>query len=226
MTDAWTPADRALRRHGVDVTALPRVGDPTVRGVSYIEAYNQLVAVSMARAEFLGELIQRQLDNAGLVRIRRTNDGDDTGDPNRETYDVFVERRFAMVPTGPPDGDGPVEMEPVEIGESIRALITLEAQERDRAAKLIRDALKIGAEVHAVEAARTYGQVGAYSIQAFVRELGLDEHSAEVLHAAQRAVYAGRRAAGQDDGDPDVEVGPKLTEAAQARARQAARTLG
>jgi hypothetical protein len=50
-----------------------------------------------------------------------------------------------------------------------------------------------------------------------VRELGLSDHDDDTLHAARRAGLAGRRAAGCDDGNPDVLIGPRLS--AEARVR-------
>jgi hypothetical protein len=59
-------------------------------------------------------------------------------------------------------------------------------------------------------------------LRALVRELGLSDNDEDTLHAARRAGLAGRRAAGVDDGDPDVLVGPRLSAEARVRILRAA----
>jgi hypothetical protein len=193
VTTPYDRAERQLARHGFDVGALPRVGDGVRRQVSFLEAYSELVAVSLARAEFLGALLAEQIADA-----QRPTEGL-----------VYTQHAFQGV-----DEDGGQQL--AEIGEDIRALVKAEADERDRAARLIRDAIKIGVQIHQAEAMRSYGATIAASLQAFARELGLNEHSPEVNRAAARAVLVARRAVGQDEGDPD-RVGPALTADERAR---------
>lgn len=168
---------------------LPRVGDGQTQRVDLLESFAELVAVSMARAQFLGELLAEQIEAAstpteGLVA---------------ETLTVSVV------------GNGPsAELEATPTGEEIRALVKLEAEERDRAAKLIEKALKIGVTLQQVEMLRSYGTTIAAALQTFVIEVGLSLDDEPVLRAAQRAGLAARRSMGTDDGDPDRLVGPRM----------------
>jgi hypothetical protein len=213
-------AERALARLGYDTTTLPRVGDGVVRQIGLVEAYGELIAVSMARSQYLGALLAEQVSRAGAGEREAWEmpdlDGDPTGLGGPDTAAGLVGYTYSASVV--PDGDGGGRLERVATGEEIRALVKLEAEERDRAAKLIRDALRIGVELHQVEALRTYGSAIAASLQALVRELGLDERTPEINRAAQRAVFAARRTLGTDDGDPDVEVGPPLTADERERA--------
>jgi hypothetical protein len=213
-------AERVLARHGYDVSALPHLGDGVVRQVGLLDAYGQLVAVSVARAEFLGELLAAQFAAARTMDIRRSTARADAAGEHDVDRAVdapdgaggLIGHTYSVAAS---EADG---IERIAVGEEIRALARLEAEERDRAAKLIRDAIRLGIELHQAEALRTYGASIAASLQALVRELGLDEHSPEVNRAAQRAVFVARRQLGTDEGDPDVEVGPPLTEAERVRA--------
>lgn len=208
-------AERTLTRHGFNVGALPRVGDGVVRQVNLLVAYSELIAISMARAEFLGALLAEQIAADG--------EGDTAAwDPDAEPRGPevgagLVGFTYAASVVGEGGRDGATHLERVATGEEIRALAKLESDERDRAARLIKDAMKIGVELHAAEAMRTYGASIAASLQAFTRELGIDEHAPEVERAAKRAVLTARRAVGQDEGDPDRIVGPALTEAERER---------
>lgn len=203
-----------MTRYGYNTAALPRLGDGVVRQVSILNAYSELIAVSLARAEFLGALLAQQHGDADADAENRGWDDGVAPDPG--VAPGLIGHTFAASVIQ--DGRDQSHLERVATGEEIRALVKLEADERDRAASLLKEAVRMGVEIHAVEARRTYGSTVAATIQAFVRELGIDENSQEVSRAAERAVYAARRALGQDEGDPDVEAGPPLTAAERARA--------
>lgn len=167
----------------------PRVGDGVTERVSMIDAYADLVAVSMARARFLGELLAEQIEAA----------------------DPPVQGLIAETLTPTVVGNGPsAELELTPTGEEIRALVVLEAQERDRAAKLIEKALRVGVQIEQLEALRTYGTTIAAALQAFVLEIGLSLDDEPVLRAAQRAGLTARRQLGAEDGDPDRLIGPRM----------------
>lgn len=205
-------AERTLSRYGYDTSELPRLGDGVVRQVSLLQSYSELIAVSLARAEFLGNLLAAQVRAADA----RADRGHDTDEEEVEIGGGLVGHTYTA--TVVQDGRDASHLERLATGEEIRALTKLEADERDRASKLLRDAVRLGVEIHAAEAMRTYGTSVAATLQALVRELGLDEHNEIVQRAAKRAVYLGRRATGQDEGDPDLKVGPPLSHDDRARA--------
>lgn len=191
--DPWSTsaiATRAKRMRG-----FPRVGDGVHQQINLLESYVQLAAVAMARAEFYGELLAAQLDKAAS----EATDGNSTSGLIAETITVSVV------------GNGPsAELQETPTGEEIRALVELEAKERDRAAKLIKDAVSMGAQIQQTEALRTYGNTIAAALQTFTVEVGLSLNDEPVLRAAQRAGLTARRQLGQEDGDPDRLVGPRM----------------
>lgn len=191
--DPWSAnaiATRAKRMRG-----FPRIGDSAHQRIDLLESYVHLAAVAMARAEFYGELLAEQLDKASS----EATDGSPTSGLIADTITVSVV------------GNGPsAELAATPTGEEIRALVELEAKERDRAAKLIRDAVSMGATIQQVEMLRTYGNTIAVALKAFVLEVGLSLDDEPVLRAAQRAGFDARRALGADDGDPDRLVGPRM----------------
>lgn len=162
---------------------------PAVR--DYVRAYEELVAVAQGRARLYAELLADQVD--GEV------------DP----LAGLVGRRHGV------DGNGRV----FEAGEDVRALARLEAEERDRLARLTTDTMQ--AAVEAMRARRDDTHRGslrasACTLRAFVEEIGLDLNRPEVQRAAQRAMLAGPRELGIDFGDP-AEIGPPLDADEQAR---------
>lgn len=190
---------------------LPRLGDGVTERVNLLEAMAELTSVSMARARFLGELLEAQWLNAA--------DGSSGGLDGPPESSGLVGYTYAAEVVG--SGAG-ATLERSVTGEQIRALVELEARERDRAAKLIDTCLRIGVSLHTVEVVRTYAGSVAAALQALVGELGLSMDDVPVLRAAQRAGLAARQALGQDDGDPDVMVGPALSAAERVRALSAA----
>ena len=169
---------------------------PPVRDLA--AAYDELVAVSEGRVRLYAALLAQQAQSA-----------EDDG----AAEDALVGRRRGTDATG----------RVFDTGEQIRSLAELEAQERDRLARLTSDGMRMAVGAHRAlsDDVRTRrNRVAALSIGAFVDEIGLERTDPAVLRAAQRAAYEGMRASGCDEGDPDVEAGPALTADEQARARR------
>lgn len=237
-TDPWHPghprpevldrAQAALTRHG-HAGGLPRVGDGIERTISLVDAYAELVAVAMARAAFYGELLAVQF-TAARAEPRDADDAADTpwddapGSPVGLGGDELTGGLIGYTYTAATVSEGrdQTRVERTATGEQVRALVNLEAAERDRAAKLIRDALRIGLDLQKIEVMRGYAATTAAALRALIAELGLSFNDEPVLRAAKRAGLAARRAVGADDGDPDVAVGPALTAAERDRVLTAA----
>lgn len=202
--------------------AFPRLGDGVVRQLDMVAAYASLTAVACDRAEYYGELLDTQI---GIAREHAQAIVDGAVDSDDED-----ERRRAILRLGGPPGlEGLIgytytaavvgtgrdeqELQRVETAESIRALVALEAEERDRAAKLLHQGIRIGVQVKQVEAMRAYGDTIALAMQAFAAQLGIDTDDELVSRAAARAVILARLAQGAVEGDPDVDGGPELSAA-------------
>lgn len=182
---------------------LPHYGSPDLQPVQIAEVYAKLLAVAVKRVEFYG----RRLDEAFA----------------REGMDALIGYRMdaAVLKGGKAVVDGdlvdvPDELKLYEVSEELRALVVLEAQERDRAERLSREAVKMGLEAKRVDVMRSYGKAVAAVTRAFVDELGLDWADPSVRRAAQRAVLASRQALGFDYRSPEV-VGPRLSADERAR---------
>lgn len=212
---------------------MPRLGDGVVRQLDMVERYAQLTAVAFDRAAWYGELLDAQV---GMSREQAQDVVDRAADASLDP----AEQARALLRLGlhgPPGsegligftytaavvGEGPAaELERIETGEGIRALVVLEGQERDRAAKLLHQGIKIGVQVKQVEAMRAYGDTVALSLIHFARQLGLDPADVVVGRAAARAVLAARIELGANEGDPDRDAGPPLDRSERARVLTAA----
>lgn len=157
---------------------LPRYGDPDLKPIQFAEAYAQLTAVAVARAEFYGQLLAEQYANQG-TRDHHGEPVADTGAPGLVGYKYDLAK----------DGTA------VAVGEEIRALVALEAQERDRAAKLIRDGVRLGIEAKQVDVMRSYGHTVVAALKALCVQLGIPWED-EARLAAQRAILAARTGMG------------------------------
>lgn len=164
---------------------LPGYGDPAVRPVQFAEAYAHLVAVSCARAEFYGILLAERYELEGI--------------------DALVGHKLDV------DRFGDTH----EVAEATRGLAVLEAEERDRAAKLIRDGLRIGIEAQHVDVMRSYGRTVVEALKALCGELGIAWEE-PARRAAQRAILAARTTLGHQVTAPD-RAGPPLSEAERAQ---------
>lgn len=180
----------ALDDHETDALEhLPHYGSPNLRPVQLAEVYSRLTSVAVERAAFYG----RKLDEAFAA----------------EGMGALVGYRIdAAVLRG--GKDMPDELEQYQVSEELRALVVLEAQERDRAERLTREAVKMGLEAKRVDVMRSYGKAVAAVTRAFVEELGLDWTRPEIRRAAQRAVLASRQTLGFDYRSPEA-VGPRLS---------------
>lgn len=168
---------------------LPHYGSPDLRPVQLAEVYSRLAAVAVGRAEFYGRKLDEQFAAEGMAGL------------------IGYRMDAAVVGGGK---SAPAELERYEVGEELRALVMLEAQERDRAERLAREAIKMGIDAKRVDVMRSYGKAVAAVTRAFVDELGLDWTNPHVRRAAQRAVLASRQHLGFDYRSPEA-VGPRLT---------------
>lgn len=203
--DAWKHADpadplspqpparndleRRLRAHAK--RQLPHLGSPDLRPVQFAETFARLAAVAEARAAFYGEMLadlyaRYELDGARDVR--------DEDDEDRERYfpgDGAGMRAFVGdVYSVSKDGDA------VAIGEAIRALVKLEAEERDRAADLAYKGIRVGIEAKQVDVMRGYGKTVVEAMKALCAEIGVDWDSEATRMSAQRAIVRARTRTG------------------------------
>lgn len=178
--------ERRLRAHAR--RQLPHLASADLRSVQFAEAYAKLAAIAMARAEFYGEMLATQFQEYG-----------DHVDPldfdEDEDYDVGREGGATRALIGPVY-DLTKDGIPIPIGEAIRALVKLEAEERDRAAKLMRDGIRIGIEAKQVDVMRSYGRTVVASLRALCAELGVDWGDEDTRLAARRAIITARTSLG------------------------------
>lgn len=151
----------------------PRYGSPDVRPVQFAEAYAHLMAVAVARAEWLGILLHDAL--------------------KREGMDALVGDKMELTRDG----------EPVPVSEELRALVKLEADERTRAERLARDGIRIGIEASQVDAMRSYGKTVVTAMRCFADELGVPWTHPAVARVARRALLAARQQLGFDVRSPE-----------------------
>jgi hypothetical protein len=164
---------------------LPGYGDPAVRPVQFAEAYAHLVAVSCARAEFYGILLADEYAREGLGAL--------------------VGKKLDV------DRFGDTH----EVSEELRGLARLEAEERDRAAKLIKDGVRLGIEAQKVDVMRSYGRTVVEALRALCGELGIPWEE-QARRAAQRAILAARTTLGYQVTAPD-RAGPPLSAGERAQ---------
>lgn len=151
----------------------PRYGSPDVRSVQFAETYAHLMAVSAARAEWLGMLLQDQLERYGIVAL--------------------VGKTYGLTKAG----------DRVEIGEEVSVIARLEADERKTAERLARDGIRIGIEASQVDSMRSYGKTVVTAMQALVEELGLDWKDPAMTRVSRRALLSARQRLGFDVRPPD-----------------------
>lgn len=158
---------------------LPTYGSPELRPIQFAEAYARLTAVACARAEFYGELLAQQYA--------------------REGPSGLVGHKF----------DADREGNLYEVSEELRGLVRLEAEERDRAAKLIRDGVRLGLEAKQVDVMRSYGATVVAALREMCNEISIpwDDNA---RRAASRAILTARTALGQQVATAD-RAGPALT---------------
>jgi hypothetical protein len=167
--------------------ALPYYGAPELAAVQFAEVYAELMAVAAARAKWLGELLAAQLAEHG--------------------YSGLVGHRYGIDPQG---GE-------VELVEDVRALVKLEAAERDRAERLAREGIKLGIEAKRLDVLRGYARTIGEVLKTMSIEMGLSWEDPAVRRMAQRAVLAARQNLGYSFTSPDA-AGPRLSSFERARA--------
>lgn len=165
---------------------LPTFGSPELRPVQFAEAYGMLTAVSLARADFYAQLLAEQYEREGMSGL--------------------IGHKIDVDKLG----------EEHEVSEEVRALVKLEASERDRAERLIKDGLRIGIQAQQVDVMRSYGRTVVAALRALCGELGITWEDEATKRAAQRAILSARTAVGADVSAPD-HAGPGLSEAERAR---------
>lgn len=157
---------------------LPYYGSSDLKPIQFAEAYARLCAVAVARAEFYGQLLARHYEDSDLRDFH--------GEPTADTGATgLVGFRYDLDKQG----------NAIPIGEEIRALVKLEAEERDRAAKLIRDGVRLGIEAKQVDVMRSYGHTVVAALKALCVQLGIPWED-EARLAAQRAILAARTGLG------------------------------
>lgn len=188
----------ALTKH------LPHYGSPEVRNVQFAEVYARLTSVAIARAEFYGAIL------AEVYEHHRDGQA-----PFNDFDDVVPGLGALIGDTYAGDGAGGR----LATGEAIRALVALERDERDRAARLAKEGIKLGLEAKQVDVMRTFGRTVVEAMRQLSGELGVNWADPATRRAAQRAVLAARAALGVDVRSPN-EIGPALTPEERRRARE------
>lgn len=158
---------------------LPTYGDPNLRPIQFAEVYARLTAVAVARADWLGELLAQAYEREGIAGL--------------------IGHKWDA------DRHGSLYAQ----SEEIRALVALEAAERDRAAKLIKDGARLGLEARQVDVMRSYGQTVVTALRMMCAELGIEWEDA-TRRAAMRAILTARSVTGEQQ-VPAGMAGPALT---------------
>ncbi len=181
------PTDEVERRAvAALVERLPSLASREIKPIQFAEAYARLVAVSMARAEFLGALLEQAYTRDGVsALIGHKFDSDKFG----EIY---------------------------EVSEETRGLAAMEERERDRAAKLIKDGLRIGIEAKHVDVLRSYGQTVVASMRLMCTQLGIPWEDPATRRAASRAIVGARTQQGETVASMD-RAGLPLSEEERVR---------
>lgn len=223
---------------------LPRFGDGQHRTVNLLDSLAQLTAVSLDRCALLGELLELQMYGPPIPdgdlqaalygsasELRQDAEPDEPGtlgdDGEGETRSVAARAIRGLVGvTGTAlvtaAGGGVSNAEFVVTGEARRTLVEIEAAERDRAADLISRCVKIGVKLDQVEVLRSYAGTISAALKSLIGELGMPMNDEGVLRSAQRAGLTARRAVGHDDGDPDRDIGPRMSPDERVRVLRAA----
>jgi hypothetical protein len=178
-----TERDKLIQ--GALAKRLPHYGSPELRPVQFAETYARLLALSVARLEFLGELLAEEYERLSDARTSDHPDfaeGDDYDPGDRGAMGALVGATYGIAKDG----------YTLAIGENIRALVKLEAEERDRAARLAKDGIRIGIEAKQVDVMRSYGRTVVASLRALCEELGVSWEEEGTRRAAQRAILTAR----------------------------------
>jgi len=172
---------------------LPYYGSPDVRQIQFANGFAELAAVAFARAEFYGALLASQFADDGMRGI------------------VGYEMAATMATR---DSDPEI----FKKLERVRALVELEAAERDRAAAMTEKGIRLGMEASKVDALRSYGQTVAQFARAMAEEFGINWSDPATRRGVQRALLAARQRLGFELRTP-AEAGPALTAEEKVRVR-------
>lgn len=183
---ARTDIERRLRQHAR--RQLPHLASEDLRPVQFAEVFAKLAALAMAKAEFYGQLLAAQYEAYGEQIELDGWDEDADYDPGRHNGST----RALIGPVLDLTRDGT----PVPVGEAVRALVKLEAEERDRAADLAYKGIRIGIEAKQVDVMRSYGKTVVASLRALCLELGIDWGEESTRLAARRAIISARTSLG------------------------------
>jgi hypothetical protein len=169
------------------VERIPHLGSREIKPIQFAEGYARLVAVSMARAEFLGALLEQAYAAEGISAL--IGHKIDAAGKEGELY---------------------------EASEETRGLAAMEERERDRAAKLIEKGLRIGIEAKHVDVLRSYGQTVVTSMRILCTQLGIPWEDPATRRAASRAIVGARTAQGETVASMD-RAGLPLSEEERVR---------
>jgi hypothetical protein len=179
-----------LRQHAR--RQLPHLASTDLRPVQFAEVFAKLAAVAMAKAEFYGQMLADMYDRYDQDGARSVRD-EDASDSGLEYYPGDGKGIRALVGdvySVSKDGDA------IAIGEAIRALVKLEAEERDRAADLAYKGIRVGIEAKQVDVMRSYGRTVVAAMRALCLEMGIDWGSEETRLKARRAIITARTSLG------------------------------
>jgi hypothetical protein len=166
---------------------LPYYGSPDVKAIQFANGFAELAAVAFARAEFYGALLASQYDADGMKGI------------------VGYEMAATMATR---DSDPEI----YEKLERVRALVELEAAERDRAAAMTEKGIRLGMEASKVDALRSYGQTVAQFARAMAEEFGINWSDPATRRGVQRALLTARQKLGFELRPPAVAGDPLTLE--------------
>lgn len=161
------------------------------------ELFLQLIAQSSRRvqryAELLGQAVELAARAAGpvdqaVLQQLGLFDPNLPGSSIKAVEDIFAQGQLAGLTA--PTYELDVEGARVKVGEQIRALVKLEAEERERLATWCQKAIAAGLEERRVRLAEAAGANLAAVIRAFTAELGLSEGQRELVPDALRRAVA------------------------------------
>lgn len=181
--------ERRLRAHARK--RLPTLASDDLRPVQFAETFARLAAIAMARAEFYGQMLadlyaRYDEDGARAVFDEDAETGDEYYPGDGNGFRALIGDVYSVSKEGGA----------VAVGEAIRALVKLEAEERDRAADLAYKGIRVGIEAKQVDVMRSYGRTVVAAIRAMCTELGVDWGAEDTRLAARRAIISARTSLG------------------------------
>jgi hypothetical protein len=166
---------------------LPYYGSPETRPIQFANGFAELAAVAFAKAEFYGALLASEFERIGV--------------------DSLI--GWEMAATAATRDSDP---EIYKKNEMVRALVQLEAAERDRAAALTEKGIRLGMEASKVDAMRSYGKTVAEFARAMAAEFGLDWNAEPTRRGVQRALLTARQKLGFELKPPGAAGAPRTEE--------------